>query len=184
MTLAQLDFGEALQLGLWNSFLSAIFVGIAAGLVVRWYEGRHKSQLQIQQLEHQTRAALRATYSQLLVAQRRSRQASLQLALGCESDTRSLTEKANTAHDEFIHAYHCLNLDASHQMWLDMRGLRRILDKMLACAQNGERERCEELVDEARKARQNLEGSFRNRLGHDPLQDRKSLGVHDRGLAD
>lgn len=173
MALAQLDFGEALQLGIWNSLFGAIFVGVAAGLVVKWYEGRHESQLQSRQLEYQTKAALRATYSQLLIAQRRSRQASLQLATAEEADKPALEETANAAHDEFIHAYHDLNLDATRSMWLDAISLRERLDEMLECAHHGKIERCKELVLESRKARQNLEGSFRKLLGHDLLQNRK-----------
>ena len=40
----------------------------------------HDEQLQFRESEHQTRAALRETYAQFLIAQRRSREASLTLA--------------------------------------------------------------------------------------------------------
>ncbi|MFI6437280.1 hypothetical protein [Streptomyces sp. NPDC050759] len=185
MTFSQLEFGETLAAGAVNAFVTAFFIGIVAGLIVKRYEAVHELRLQTLELEHQTRAALRATYSQLLVAQRRSRQASAQLAqAGGEKSAPELATKAGTAHDEFISLYHSLNLDASKQMWLDVRGLRKILDAMLERARRGDAAGCAKLVGKARAARQNLERSFRDRLGHEPLQERKALGEYDRGLAD
>lgn len=150
---------------------------------LREADARHEKELQKRQLEHEARAALRETYAQLLIAQRRSREASRRLAqAGGASRDQRLEREATSAHDEFIDLYHRLNLDASTQMWKDARGLRRVLSLMLKAARRGRAEECEALAGFARKARQNLEGSFRRRLKHKPLQRRKSLGVHDRGL--
>jgi hypothetical protein len=140
---------------------------------------RHEKELQKRQLDYEARAALRETYAQLLIAQRRSREASRKLARagGASSDQRLETE-ATSAHDEFIDLYHRLNLDASTEMWKDARGLRRVLDAMLEEARRGDAEDCDADAEVARKARQNLEGSFRAQLGHKPLQKRKHLGEH------
>jgi hypothetical protein len=138
---------------------------------------RHEEQLQNRQLEHQARATLRETYAQLLVAQRRSREASVKLArAGGASGDPELETQTVGFHDEFIGFYHQLNLDASKPMWDDARDLRRVLDELLAQARHGNTEGCEALRDDARSARQNLERSFRMRLGYEPLQDRQSLG--------
>lgn len=182
MTLSQLNFGETLAAGAVNALLTAVFIGIVAGLIVKRYESIHELRLQTRELEHQTRVALRTTYSQLLVAQRHSRQASVQLAqAGGESSDPDLAKAAGAAHDEFINHYHGLNLDASAEMWRDARGLRKILDDMLNSARSGDAPGCEQLAGHARAARQNLERSFRVRLGHEPLQERRDLGKYDRG---
>ena len=140
----QLDFAQTVAAGavnaLFTAAFTAAFVVIFGGIVVRWYEGRatdrrrheeelHEEFLQGRQLEHQTRAALRETYARFLVAQRRSRQASIALAdAGGSSSAKDLDKAALQAHDEFIDVYHLLNLDASREMWLDARGLRAALD--------------------------------------------------------
>ncbi|GAA3117094.1 hypothetical protein GCM10010449_44030 [Streptomyces rectiviolaceus] len=169
MPLSQLDFGEALAIGAVNAFCAAMFIGLAAGLVVKRYE-----------LEHQTRTSLRTTYTNLLVAQRRSRQLSVMLAqTGGQATNPDLAKQAIAAHDEFIDSYHALNLDVSKQMWRDVCRLRNILDDMLELALEGEARGCADLVDVARAARQNLERSFRARLRHSVLQRRKPLGGYD-----
>ncbi|WP_416963009.1 hypothetical protein [Streptomyces sp. Agncl-13] len=174
MTLSQLNLEETLAAGAANAFLTSVFIGIVAGLIVKRYE-----------LRHQTRAALRTTYAQLLVAQRRSRQLSIELAQADRNATDStLAKQASAAHDEFINVYHDLNLDVSRQMWREVRALRHILDDMLTLAQARKADECEKLSDLARAARQNLAGGFRAQLGHAPLQKRKPLGKYDKGLAD
>jgi hypothetical protein len=183
--LAELDFGQTLLAGFFNAVFAAVFVAGAAALTVKWYEGRAEDRRQKLQLEHQTRAALRETYAQLLVAQRRSRQASVQLAkAGGASASEDLDRKAVLAHDEFIDAYHRLNLDVNKEMWEDARGLRLVLDRMLDRGRLGRVQECEALVPTARDARQNLERSFRLRLGGEPLQDRNALGEFDRRRGD
>ncbi|XUL87979.1 hypothetical protein ACQ86D_15960 [Streptomyces galilaeus] len=173
MKLSQLDLGETLAAGAVNAFLTSVFIGIVAGLIVKRYE-----------LRHQTRAALRATYAQLLVAQRRSRQLSIELAqAGGKSTDSTLARQASVAHDEFINVYHDLNLDVSRQMWREVRALRHILDDMLKLAQAGKADECTKLSYLARAARQNLAGAFRAQLGHAPLQKRKPLDRYDKSLA-
>jgi hypothetical protein len=146
-------------------------------------EARHEEQLQNHQLEYQSRAALRETYAHLLVAQRRSREASVELARAgtSSSDRQRLEREATAAHSDFIDQYHQLSLDASRDMWKDARGLRAVLDDMLKEARRGNRAACESLIKVARSARQNLERSFRIRLEYDPLQERRDLGEYDRG---
>jgi hypothetical protein len=190
--LAELDFGQTVAAGFLNALFAAFFVGGAAAIVVRWYESRaedrrqaaemqHEEELQVRQLEYQTRAALRETYSLLLVAQRRSREASVQLAkAGGASESEELDKDAVLAHDEFIDSYHRLNLDANREMWEDARGLRLVLDRMLDYSKLGSVQECDALIATARAARQNLERSFRLRLGGEELQDRKDLGEFDR----
>jgi hypothetical protein len=76
--------------------------------------------------------------------------------------------------------YHALNLDASRDMWKDARALRSILDDMVKVARGGNAERCKELYEVARRGRQNLERSFRSRLGYDPLHDKRDLGPYNK----
>jgi len=127
------------------------------------------------ELEHQTREALRSSYAQLLVSQRRCRQACLQLAgAGGAERSPQLAEDATAAHDKFMDAYHALNLDSDRDMWEEVRGLRDVLDDMLKNAEAGRE--VDDLAELARDARQNLERTFRRRLGQEPHQDRRPLG--------
>jgi len=147
-------------------------------------ERLHDEQLQFREFEHQTRAALRETYAQFLIAQRRSREASLTLAKsGSAPEKEYVVKQALEAYDEFIDFYHRLNLDATREMWIDARRLRKILEDMLKCAQQGEAQECERLKVLARRARQNLENTFRSRLRYepfDPLQLHKDLGKYEQ----
>jgi len=52
---------------------------------------------------------------------------------------------------------------------------------MLRLAQVGDAKGCEDAADLARDARQNLERSFRERLGDDAHQVRRPLGKYDKG---
>ena len=70
--LAELDFGHTVAADALSALFTAVLVGLAAGLVVSWFGARHDERQQDRSLEHQTRAALRETYAQLLVSQRRS----------------------------------------------------------------------------------------------------------------
>lgn len=188
MILAQLTFFETVAAGTLNVLLTAVFVGGIATLLVKSQEDRaasrrqeseklHEEGLQARQLEHQTLQALRENYKALLVAQRQAREAALELAdAGGSSQDGDLAGAATMAHATFIDLYHSLDLDASRNMWKDARALRHILDDMLAESRGGNRERCEELYSLARLARQNLEQSFRSRLGHERLQNRNDLG--------
>ena len=146
----------------------------------------HDERLQFREFEHQTRAALRETYAQFLIAQRRSREASLTLAKsGSAPGNEYLDEQALKAYDEFIDLYHRLNLDATREMWIDARRLRKILEDMLECAQQGNAQECEQLKKLARHARQNLENTFRSRLRYepfDPLQLHKNLGIYEQKI--
>jgi hypothetical protein len=94
-----------------------------------------------------------------------------------------LLASAVQAHDSFIELYHRLNLDASRTMWKDARSLRKVLDKMLEEGRAGNPEECERLQEIARHARQNLEGSFRDRLRHEVLQPRKDVTRNSSGSA-
>jgi hypothetical protein len=175
--LADLSFWQIVAAGAFQVLLTALLVGGIAAVVVKRYE-----------LEHQTRGALRETYAQLLVAQRRLREACLDLAReGGAEGSADLQQKATSTLAEFIDAYHRLNLDASRDMWKDARGLRHVLEDMLKHAEKGDLERCEDLKREARHARQNLERSFRIRLSHKPLQKRRLLAQpyekHENGAA-
>lgn len=146
----------------------------------RELDEKHDQRQQRRDHELQTRSALRESYGRLLVAQRQSRQASLTLA-GADAKSRDTAElSAKGAHDEFIDEYHRLALDADRGMWLELRGLRNVLDDMLELAQTGAALECEALTKTARNARQNLERSFRLRLGHEPLQPRRSLDKYDK----
>jgi hypothetical protein len=202
MTLAELDFGQTVGAGALNALFTAVLVGGAAGLLIKWFEQKaaerrdkadqtaaerraeedrlHEEQIQNRQFEYQRRDALRETYAQLLIAQRRSRQASLELAKASVAPGQCIHEKAVSAHDEFINLYHRLNLDASAEMWRDARALRDILDDMLELGQERRAKECEELVKFARWARQNLERSFRLELKHETLQPRRDLGKYDK----
>jgi gas vesicle protein len=131
------------------------------------------------ELEHQTREALRQGYTQLLVSQRRCRQACLRLAeAGGAERSPDLAAAARAAHDAFLDAYHVLNLDSTKEMWEEVRGLRHVLDVMLKTANEGRD--VDELGELARDARQNLERRFRERLDQLPHQDRRPLGDYDK----
>ena len=132
-------------------------------------------------IQRQTQVLLRETYALLLAAQRRSRQASLQLArAGGEPGDPELLEGAIAAHDSFIKLYHRLNLDAPKSIWREARALQDVLGDMLMTAAAGNEVECERLMKTARSARQNLEGSFREFLQREPLQTRKNVGKYDR----
>lgn len=192
MIVAQLDFGQTVATGALNALFTAIMVGGIAAFVIKRYENRaadrrlkaeelHDERLKSQEMEHQTRAALRETYAQFLVAQRRSRQASIDLAEARSTSSEAApAEEAFKAHSEFIDLYHRLNLDASQEMWIEARGLRHVLDDMLECGRRRDVKGAEALADTARDARQNLERSFRIRLGYQPLQKRRPLGKYDK----
>lgn len=202
---------ELMLVGLSNAVATALFVGGVAAVVVKRFEGRqaeHRQSLQndydksqktleaqhsdLQQRreqEFQTRDSLRASYAELLIVQRRSRQASLRLAATPVEDRIELEREAGRAHDAFIDQYHRLALDADKEMWFDARSLRDILDDLLAAARTtphteATAKKCAALATYARHARQNLERSFRLRLGHQPLQDRKDVGRYLKGPAD
>jgi gas vesicle protein len=131
------------------------------------------------ELEHQTREALRQGYTELLVSQRRCREACLRLAeAGGAERSSDLAAEATAAHDAFLDAYHLLNLDSTTEMWQEVRGLRDVLDQMLDYAKAGRD--VVNLGDLARDARQNIERRFRERLGHQPHQKRRPLGVYDK----
>lgn len=201
MVVAQLDFGQTVLAGALNALFTAVLVTAAAGLLVKWFEGRaaerrleaeareaerrrelevlHAQRMQEQQLEHQTRAELRRVYAELLVCQRRSREASFIAARAGRRHGRALAE-ARRAHADFLDAYHRLNLDASPSMWREARGLRSILSSMLRAAERKDGTNARRLRSLARDARQNLERSFRTRLGYEVLQDRQPLGAFDK----
>ncbi|MEU6882918.1 hypothetical protein [Streptomyces sp. NPDC046712] len=199
MFLAQLNFNESVGVAALNAAFTAILVGGFAALLVKRFEVRASKDLKKRDLEHQNRTALRETYAQLLVAQRRSREASVQLAefrkpwrrrlrrrlpaIARSTADVDLEEKVQLTHDEFIETYHRLNLDADEQMWRDVRALREVLDHMRDLGKKGEAKQCRALrKTDARNARQNLERSFRVLLDHDPLQDRKPInGKYDKG---
>jgi hypothetical protein len=206
MILAELGLGETVAASALSALFTAIAVTMGAGLVVRYFEAKTTSRrqaddaqaaenrrradealaerLQSRELEHQTRAALRETYYQLLVAQRRSREASIKLAAADGVTAgEGLRGEVSGAHDEFINQYHRLNLDATPEMWRDARGLRKVLDDMRDFALSGDSEACQGLAETARRARQNLERSLRIRLGYPTLQERKEIGTYDRGDA-
>jgi hypothetical protein len=206
MLLAELSFGQTVASGAINTILTALLVAGAATFIIKRYESReadrraraaakeakgrqeaekvHDERLQSQQLEYQTRATLRETYSQLLVAQRKSREGSLELARqNASASEKYPSDAAVAAHDQFIDLYHRLNLDADDAMWRDARALRKVLDDLLKAAQQGSVVNCEGLVGTARDARQNLERSFRIRLGYPPLQKRRPLGKYDKSVS-
>jgi hypothetical protein len=162
--------------------LAAAAVAALVALGTSWWDRRQRDKLLSRELEHQARAALRKSYAALLVTQRRSRELSRQLAEagGATTINSKLAEAARAAHDEFIDSYHQLNLDSSPPMWLEVRGLRHVLDEMLEFADKGRVEDFRKSVDVARDARQNLERSFRERLGYAPLQPRRNLGRYDK----
>ena len=168
--------------------MDTIFTGLVAGgvaavvtLLVQFLTQRHETNLLNRELEHQTRAALRGTYYKLLVTQRRSRDASLHLAeQGGERNAPEATESATLAHSAFIEHYHRLNLDADERMWVEVRGLRDLLDDLLKAAREGDAAEAKRLFKLARKARQNLERSFRTRLGYEVFRARKPLGDYDK----
>jgi hypothetical protein len=201
MVVAQLDFGQTVLAGALNALFTAVLVTAAAGLLVKWFEGRaaerrleaeareaerrrelevlHAERMQEQQHEHQTRAELRRVYTELLVKQRRSREASRRLAAARQPRTRALAE-AEAAYADFIDAYHGLNLDASRVMSRDARVLQKTLSDLYRFAKEGPAGPVQQLADDAKAARQNLEGSFRTRLGYEALHDRNTLtDYHD-----
>jgi len=164
---------------IWTGVIAGAIAGVVA-LVTNFWTQRHQMNQLNRELEHQTRAALRQTYYKLLVTQRRSREASLRLATtpsngNSSAGEEALRTEATAAHGEFIEQYHQLNLDASRDMWIEARGLRHVLDDMLKAAQEGDVDNATRLFDVARDARQNLERSFRARLGHNVLQARRPL---------
>jgi len=131
----------------WTSILAA---GVAAlvTLAVQFLTQRHQANLLTRELEHQTRAALRQTYDKFLVAQRRSREASLRLATGTDGAEESAGREtrgaaAIDAHTAFIEQYHQLNLDASKEMWVEARILRDVLDDMLKYAGKADDDRAQ-----------------------------------------
>lgn len=140
----------------------------------------HDKRQQLAEHNFQSRSALRESYARLLVAQRRSREASVALAAATGDLRDAALRTAGEAHDEFIDEYHRLALDADRPMWKELRGLRVVLDDMLERAREGDAQVCQELTKTARRARQNLERSFRMRLGHEPLQERRPLGSYDK----
>jgi hypothetical protein len=164
--------------------LGGVVAAVVAGLVTLWTQRRQRAAgraLLNRELEHQTREALRRTYAELLVAQRRSREASLRLAeAGGAAAAEPLAAEAVAAHAEFIDRYHQLNLDSSREMWLEARGLRDVLGRMLELGRAGRTAECKRVAKVARDARQNLERSFRNRLGYEGHQARRKLGKFDK----
>ncbi|MDR6862679.1 hypothetical protein [Phycicoccus sp. 3266] len=147
----------------------------------RQLDKEHDERQQARDHEFQSRAALRESYTELLVAQRRSREASKALAESGDISRIEAGAAASKAHDEFIDVYHRLALDADRPMWLELRSLRAVLDDMVQAAASGDLDQCTQLAGVARDARQNLERSFRARLGHEPLQDRHPLGRYEKG---
>jgi hypothetical protein len=138
-------------------------------------ELRQREVLLQRELEYQTRETLRQCYRQLLESQRRCRQASVRLAkVGGADHGAELAAEATAAHDEFLDAYHALNLDSTEDMWKEVRGLRHVLDHMLEFAMTGHN--VDGLAELARDARQNLERTFRERLDQRPHQPRRPLG--------
>ena len=208
MMLAELGFGQTIATDALSALFTAVLVGFAATFVVRIFETRaadrrreaekreddrqreaerfHDERLQFREFEHQTRAALRETYAQFLIAQRRSREAFLTLAKsGSAREKECMSKQALKVYDEFIDLYHRLNLDATREMWIDSRRLRKILEDMLEYAQQGNAQECERLKELARHARQNLENTFRSRLRYepfDPLQPHKNLGIYEQKI--
>jgi hypothetical protein len=164
--------------------LGGVVAAVVGALVTLWTQSRERSQRQrllAQELEHQTREVLRRAYADLLVAQRRSRESSLGLAVaGGTAADQTLVETAISAHAEFLDRYHQLNLDSSREMWLEARGLRNALDDMLKLGQEGDAPACSAAAELARDARQNLEIRFRERLGYADLQRRRPLGKYDK----
>ncbi|MCA1698461.1 MAG: hypothetical protein LC790_05965 [Actinobacteria bacterium] len=178
---------------IWTGLVAGV-VAFLATLLTQFLTQRHQLDLLTRELEHQTRAALRDTYNKLLVVQRRSRETSLALArrtggADAADRNRALASQATAAHEAFVEHYHQLNLDASPEMWIEARGLRDVLDKMLELALGAdagepatrpEVNEVEALAALARDARQNLERSFRSRLGHPTLQRRNKLCEYDK----
>lgn len=193
-----LSMTELMAVGITNAVATAVLVTCGAGLIVKMYESRqearkitlqagisadqrklteeHDARQKAIDQEFQTRSTLRDSYASLLVVQRASREASRRLASSSGEERARALKSAKSAHTSFIDQYHRLALDADEPMWLDMRSLRHILDDMLKYANLGNVANCERLAELAKHARQNLEQSFRTRLGHKPLQDRKDVG--------
>lgn len=188
--ISALNFGETVASGALNAVFTALFVAGAATWVIKRRESRETDRRRQEDIEQerlrrereeefQTRAALRAAYALLLVAQRRSREAFVLLAKSASDDIK-VDAAATQAYALFIDEYHRLALDASDDMWRELRRLRRILGAMKSSAQKRDAASCDELFELARDARQNLEGSFRKRLGYSPLVERNDLGKYDR----
>jgi hypothetical protein len=137
-------------------------------------ELQQRESLLQRELEYQTRETLRQCYRQLLESQRRCRQACLLLSKARRTERANLVAEATAAHDKFMDVYHALNLDSTDDMWKEARGLRDVLDHMLEYARAGRN--VDQLGELARDARQNLERTFRERLGQKPHQRRRPLG--------
>ena len=170
----------------WTGLIAGI-VAFVATLLTQFLTQRHQKNLLNRELEYQTRAALRQTYDRLLVAQRRSREASLRLAEArqiAKSAKKRLEAEATQTHTVFIEHYHQLNLDASPEMWVEARTLRHVLDGLLKAARKGHATKAADLAEDARNARQNLERSFRTRLGYDALQCRQPIAAKYDKLPD
>ena len=205
----ELSFTETVWSNGLSALFTAVFVAGAAAVLVKLVENRenqrredrskallkesedraerqkqldkeHDDRKQLREHEFQSRSALRESYARLLVAQRRSRQASIALSRAEDNTRDARKETARRAHDAFIDEYHRLALDADRSMWFELRALRNVLDDMLKYAEPGAVQECELLRNTAKLARQNLERSLRQRLGHLPLQDRKPLGKYDK----
>jgi hypothetical protein len=144
------------------------------------FDQQHDERQQQSEHEFQTRKALREAYARLLIAQRQSRQASIALSATKDPERDEALIAARRAHDHFIDEYHNLALDADRPVWLELRALRHVLDDMLEDAEAGDAEGCNSRVQIARAARQNLERTLRQRLGHKALQSRKDLGQYDK----
>lgn len=155
--------------------LAAAFVSLFATVWTNKKLRRSNENMVARELEHRTRALLRDTYSKVLTAQRRAREEALRLAKEGGGGASELAGAARTAHDVFIDQYHQLNIDASPEMWLEARALRHVLDDLLESAVAGDYTKCRELSAYARKARQNLERSFRLELNYEQLHERRSL---------
>jgi hypothetical protein len=171
MTLAELSFSDALLkdavVAVIGAFATALFVVIGG----QWAVGSIQRQAE-------ARTALRETFARLLVAQRRSRQASLTMAYSGSASRvqkEALAKAALSAHDNFIDEYHRLNLDVSRELWKDVRTLRGVLDDMLFYACQFKQEDCASLREDAKDARQNLEFSFRRQLRTAQLQTRREV---------
>lgn len=144
------------------------------------FDQQHDERQQKSEHEFQTRKALRETYARLLIAQRQSRQASIALSTTKDQERDKALIAARRSHDRFIDEYHNLALDADRPVWLELRALRHVLDDMLKDAEAGDSNGCGSRVKMARAARQNLERTLRQRLGHKALQSRKYLGKYDK----
>ncbi|MEO6700978.1 MAG: hypothetical protein ABI140_05185 [Jatrophihabitantaceae bacterium] len=184
MLVAELSFVQTIGAGVISAVASALFtagfVGIVAARFIHRIETRDADRRHREGLSHQTRAVLRDAYAQLLVAQRRTREASLRLARAQGAARVEADLEVVNAYAQFIDQYHRVSLDASKELWRDLRKLRRVLGAMKRAARRADVERCDELFELARDARQNLEDTFRIELGHERLHARRNpLGRYD-----